>query len=220
MRVSVVVPTLDEEAALPRLLAAVRAADEVIVVDGGSRDGTRAVAAAAGARVLTAPRGRGAQLAAGARAATGDVFWFLHADTDVPEGALAALRAARAPWGCFAVHIASPDPRLRLTAALMTRRARRSGSCTGDMGLWARPDFYAAVGGFPALAAFEDLVFTDAARARARPEVLTPALGTSARRWERHGVNRTVSRLWALRLAYRLGAPPERLAGFYAATPR
>ncbi len=215
MSVSVVIPALDEAAALPRLLDAVRGADEIVVVDGGSRDDTVAVAEAGGARVVVAPRGRGTQLAAGAAAARGDVLWFVHADTGVPDGALDVLRSCGAQWGCFVVRIGSPDPVLRWTAHVMNVRARRTGSCTGDMGIWARRDFYAAVGGWPALPAFEDLVFTDRARARVRPAVLEPALTTSARRWEQRGVGRTAAEMLALRWAWRAGVPAERLAGLY-----
>lgn len=250
---SVVIPTLEEAAALPRLLAglgrpgAARAAraggwvagsaraarsagapppagpdtpDEIVVVDGGSVDATVAIAEAAGARVVRAARGRGRQLAAGAAAARGDRLLFLHADTVVPPGALAAVRAASGRWGCFAVRFDTGDPRLRWTAAVMNARARATGSCTGDMGIWFDRAFLETLGGWSALDAFEDLVLTDAARARARPSVLTPALTASARRWARRGVTRTVAKLLAIRWAYRLGAPPERLATLYRTAPR
>ena len=214
--ISVVVPVLDEAVVLPRLLASLGEVDEIVVVDGGSTDDTCALATAAGARVVRAARGRGAQLQAGVAAARGDRLWFLHADTEVPAGAVAALRAARAEWGCFAVEIGSADLRLRATGALMTLRARLTGSATGDMGIWAGRGLVERVGGWPALRAFEDLVFTDRARAVAAWEVLTPRLTTSARRWEARGITRTMAQMMVLRAAYRLGADPTRLAERYA----
>ncbi len=222
VRISVVLPVLNEAQALPALLAALADAGvhERIVVDGGSTDGTRALAERSGARIVDSGRGRGPQQNAGARVATGDVIWFLHADTGVDPACVAALREARGEWGCFAVSIASRDARLRLTAALMNRRARRSGSCTGDMGIWVRPAFFAEIGGFAALSAFEDLDLTDRARARVRPEVLEPPLVTSARRWTREGVTRTMARMLALRAAYRVGGDPASLARRYASHPR
>ncbi len=220
MRVSVVIPALNEARALPALLGQLAAADEVLVVDGGSTDATVRIARDAGVAVLDAPRGRGRQLAAGAAAATGDVFWFLHADTGVPGGALDALRAADAPWGCFSVRIPSDDVRLRAATAIMNVRARRTGSCTGDMGIWARRAFYADIGGFPPLDALEDLVFSDKARARDRGAVLAPVLTTSARRWEERGVARTLATMVTLRAAYRCGVAPARLARLYRGAPR
>lgn len=215
---SAILPVIDEAHALPRLLAALAGqVDEIVVVDGGSRDASLALARAAGARTLVAPAGRGGQLQAGAMAARGDLLWFLHADTRVPPGAAAALRSAAtcASWGCFEVRISSPDPRLQLTAWLMNRRARRTGSCTGDMGIWCGRSFFDAIGGFSSLPVLEDLDFSDRARRSQEAAVLRPALETSARRWEQHGVGRTMLRLWGMRAAYRLGVAPERLARHY-----
>lgn len=212
VKVSAVIPTLDEEATLPALLE-VLAADEIVVADGGSRDRTIAIAHAYGARVVTAAGGRGPQLAAGAAAATGELLWFVHADTGVSPVAAAAIRAANAEWGCFEVRI--EGLRLGVVAAGMNLRARLTGSCTGDMAIWCRRSLYDTVGGWPALAAFEDLAFTDRARASAPWEVLTPPVTTSARRWQAAGTTRTIAWMVALRAAYRLGAPPERLAEVY-----
>lgn len=214
MVISVVIPTLNEAEHLPRLLGALRA-DEVIVVDGGSQDTTVDVARRAGVSVLSSPRGRGAQLTLGAAAATGDVLWFLHADAVPPVGSDEALRRVPAPWGCFSVQFDSADPRLRLTALGMNRRARRTGSATGDMGIWARRDFFDTTGGFPQLASFEDLVFSERARTRAPWAVLSPPLLVSARRWETRGFTRTTLEHWGLRGAWRLGVPAERLARLY-----
>ncbi len=222
-RISAIVPTLDEEAGVGRIVAQLRVeADEVIVVDGGSRDRTRDRARAAGARVIEAPSGRGPQMNSAAAVAIGDLFWFVHADAGVPEGSGAALRLAsgQGRWGCFEVRVHSDDPRLRFTGAWMNRRARRSGACSGDMAIWFERSAFFELGGFAALPAFEDLDLADRAQAR-WPAVVVPAtVTTSARRWEQEGVNRTVVRLWALRLAYRLGADPRSLSLRYQRRPR
>lgn len=210
-----VVPTLDEAAALPSLLAALAPeVDRVVVADGGSTDGTPELARAAGVEVVHAPRGRGPQLRAGALPGA-DRYWFVHADTGLPPGAGAALRRAGPAWGCFATRVDSDDPRLRLCGAWMTARARLTGSCTGDMGMWMDADLYRRLGGFAPLVAFEDLDLSDRARRVARWSVLTPPLSTSARRWRARGVTRTTLRMWSLRAAYRLGVDPAALARRY-----
>ncbi len=221
MTLSAVIPALDEAVALPRLLAAlVGEVDEVVVADGGSVDGTAALARAAGARVVVASGGRGPQLNAGAAVATGERLWFLHADTGIPPGLGAQVRDAQARWGCCAVRVGSADPRLRLTGRIMNARARVTGSCTGDMAIWADRALFLAAGGFAPLAALEDLDFSDRLRGSEAWSVLAPRVTTSARRWEAHGVTRTMAWMIALRLGYRLGVDPSRLARAYATRPR
>lgn len=215
-----VVPALNEAAGIGALVAALRAQGAVVlVVDGGSSDGTAAVAAAAGARVLQAPRGRGAQLRAGAEVAEGGVIWFVHADSAIPAGAVEALRrAARAAdWGCFTVAVEGGGRRLRFAAAWMNARARAWGSATGDMGLWARRDLLERLGGFPPLPLCEDLAFCAAARPAGAMAVLPLVLGTSGRRWHENGVNRTILRMWLVRALYHAGADPAALARLYGA---
>lgn len=218
--ISAIVPTRNEARALPVLLGCLGPeADEVIVCDGGSTDGSPDIARRLGAVVVEGARGRGPQLNAGVAVARGSRLWFLHADTGVAPGSGAALRAATTRWGCFATRIGSDDPRLRFTARWMTRRARQSGSCSGDMAMWMDAALVSELGGFRPLPAFEDLDLSD--RARAYPwSVLEPAVTTSARRWELEGTTRTIALLWALRLGYRLGVDPNRLAAAYASSPR
>lgn len=186
---------------------------EVIVVDGGSTDGTPAIAAPLCDRLLKTARGRALQMNAGARAANGGALLFLHADTRLPPDAdrtvLDAL--ARSAWGRFDLRIEGRHPLLPVVAAAMNLRSRLTGIATGDQAIFVRRD---AFGGFPEIALMEDIAFS-AARVE-RPACLRQKVVTSGRRWERGGVLRTVLLMWRLRLLYALGVPPARLARDYA----
>ena len=218
-RLSVVVPTLNEAAAIEACLAALaplRArGHEVIVADGGSRDGSARLAAPLADRVLEAPRGRAAQMNAGAAAAAGDALLFLHADTFLPPQADRFVLEALAThaWGRFDVTIDSEDPRLAVIAYFMNRRSRLSGIATGDQGIFVRRD---AFPGFPPIALMEDVAFSRAMKRVSPPACLAARVRTSARRWEKRGVARTVLLMWRLRFAYWRGGDPDELARHYA----
>jgi rSAM/selenodomain-associated transferase 2 len=220
---SIVVPVLDEAAAQPAALAhlgALRAAGaEIVVVDGGSRDGSaerwRAVA---DVLLLDAPRGRARQMNAGAAATHGTALLFLHADTRLPDGALERVAQAlqQRAWGRFDVTIDGRTRRLRLVAALMNARSRATGIATGDQAMFVRRDAFDAVGGFPDQPLMEDIELSRRLKRTAgAPACLRERVVTSGRRWERHGVWRTVALMWRLRLLYWLGVPAERLARSY-----
>ena len=222
MQLSAIVPTLNEERQLPALLDRLRAeVDEIVVSDGGSGDSTAAIAREAGVNLVQGAHGRGPQLAAGARAARGALLWFVHADAGIAPGSGQAIRSSSARWACFEALITSSDFRLRFTSDWMNRRARLSGSATGDMGIWMRRELLDELGGVPELMVMEDLVLSDRARARCAPAVLGPPIGIDPRRWEETGISRTILRMWALRLGFRLGVDPERLAaGWVGWNPR
>lgn len=218
MKLSVVMPVLDEAAGIEaslRSLAPLRVrGHEVIVADGGSSDGTAALARGLCDRVLAAPRGRAAQMNAGARAASGDALVFLHADTRLPEGADEAIFQAlrSSPWGRFDVEIESERASLKVVAWSMTLRSRLTGIATGDQAIFVRRADFA---GFPEIALMEDIAFSKAMKRRGAPACLAQRAVTSGRRWERHGVLRTIVLMWRLRLLYFLGAHPDRLARLY-----
>jgi rSAM/selenodomain-associated transferase 2 len=222
-RVSIVVPALDEAEGIERTLRPLQAlrgrGAEVIVVDGGSRDATRALAAPLADRVLEAPRGRAAQMNAGAAASRAEVLVFLHADTLLPEGALDAIESAFADahraWGRFDVRIEGASPVLTLVAAAMNLRSRATGIATGDQAIFVRRAAFEAAGGFPAIPLMEDVALCTALKRISRPACLRERVATSGRRWERQGVLRTIALMWRLRLAYALGADPSRLARRY-----
>jgi rSAM/selenodomain-associated transferase 2 len=212
-RLSIVVPALNEapgiRAALEALAPLRGRGHEVIVVDGGSADGTAEVAAPLCDVVLHAPRGRAIQMNAGARAASGDVLIFLHADTRLP-GQFEIPGAAL--WGRFDVRIEGRHPLLKVVACAMNVRSRLTGIATGDQAIFVRRD---AFPGFPEIALMEDVAFSKAMKRRAAPACLRDTVLTSGRRWETRGVVRTILLMWRLRLMYFLGSQPERLARIY-----
>lgn len=220
---AIIVPALREAANLARLLPALRAAApgaEIIVADAGSDDGTREVAArVAGVTVLTCERGRARQMNAGARAARGDTLLFLHADTVLPDGFEASITRALAEPGVvagrFDVRLDNPRWPFRMIASLMNLRSRWSGISTGDQALFVRRDVFEALGGFPDIPLMEDIELTRRLKRRGRQAALRERVTTSARKWEREGVARTIGLMWTLRLLYACGVSPARLHRWY-----
>lgn len=164
---SLILPVLNEAttvvAQLTKLQALRARGAELLVVDGGSNDGTVVLAAAGADRLLDAPRGRALQMNAGARASRGEVLLFVHADTTLPPDADALIRAAiagGAVWGRFDVSIDSRHPLLPLVAAMMNWRSRLTGIATGDQAMFVRRDAFLAVGAFPEVALMEDIALS------------------------------------------------------------
>jgi rSAM/selenodomain-associated transferase 2 len=223
VRLSVIIPALDEGRALPLLLADLRELDgparEVIVVDGGSGDDTVAVAAAAGARVLPAPRGRARQLNAGARAARGNWLLFLHADSRLDAEARQVLRTVLEGPPSFTVAVfrfAIDLPRgwKRFIEGGQRLREALFDLPYGDQGLLVRRDAFEAAGGYPDLPLMEDVALIRRLRQRQAIVRLPASLVTSGRRYREQGVIRTLLMHSALILLYHLGVPPARLAAW------
>jgi len=219
---TVIVPVLDEAACIEACLAPLQAMRargvEVVVVDGGSRDATRAIASALADRVIDAPRGRARQMNAGAEASRGAVLLFLHADTLLPADAdesVARAVASGARWGRFDVTIAAADRLLAVVAAMMNARSRLTGIATGDQAMFVRREDFRAAGGFADIPLMEDVALSKALKRIAAPACLRERVATSGRRWERNGILKTIVLMWRLRLAYALGADPRQLARRY-----
>jgi rSAM/selenodomain-associated transferase 2 len=224
---SIVVPALDEATNLGRLLPELlrECPDaEVIVVDGGSRDGTAAAASRVpGVRVLTSAPGRARQMNAGGRAARGRALLFLHADTRLPAGAQAQILSALAlpgvVWGRHDVYLDSPRPIFRVIALLMNQRSRWSRIATGDQAIFVRRDVFERLGGYADIPLMEDVELSRRLKRAGRMAALRRPVTTSARKWEREGVARTVALMWTLRLLYSLGVAPARLHRLYYGRP-
>jgi rSAM/selenodomain-associated transferase 2 len=222
MRISFIVPALDEADALAPTLEALQPArrqgHEIILVDGGSTDATLEIASPLVDRILSSRRGRALQMNTGAAVASGEVLTFVHADTRLPEDAEtaieAALRTAR-PWGRFDVRLSGEHRLLRVVERLMNLRSCLQGIATGDQAMFVRRDLFEALSGFPAQPLMEDLALSKALRRHARPACLHQTVVTSSRRWEENGVLRTIVLMWWLRARYALGTPAEHLARAY-----
>lgn len=210
---SVVIPALNEAAALPACLERVREADEIVVVDGGSTDDTAEIAEARGARLVRSAKGRGVQLRAGAEAARGDWLLFLHADTLLgPNWRREAdlhIAARPAEAACFRFRLADPAWQARLVE--LGVRLRRFPY--GDQGLLISRGAYVTAGGYRPIPLMEDV---DLVRRIGRVRVLGESAWTSATRWRRDGWARRSARNLGLIMLYRLGASPERLARLYS----
>ena len=221
-RISVILPTLDEAERVGSALAATRGARHVverIVVDGGSRDGTRAVARALGARVLETKPERAAQMNLGARRARGDVLLFLHADTILPAGFAwhiqETLSNPRNVAGAFRLGIAGPAPGLRIIERLANFRSVWMGMPYGDQAIFVRASSFAAIGGFPEMPIMEDFELMRRLRRQGRVRIAPSAVRTCGRRYDRIGVLRTTGINQAVIAAYLLGVRPARLARWY-----
>jgi rSAM/selenodomain-associated transferase 2 len=227
MNLSIVMPVLDEAAGIEAALAALapyrRRGVEVIVADGGSRDGTNDLARPLADRVLIAPRGRAAQMNAGTAEARGDILLFLHADTRLPVDAdrllLDGLGGSGRKWGRFDVRFDSGGL-LGLVSTMMNARSRVTGIATGDQAMFVTRAAFDAVGGFPEIALMEDVALSARLKRIGMPCALRARVTTSGRRWRKHGTLRTVLLMWRLRLRFFFGADPVKLARAYGYAER
>ncbi len=223
MQISVIIPVVNEAEAIAGCLAQFRGQRnvEVIVVDGGSRDGTQDRTRAAGvARLVTSPKsGRSVQLNRGAKLASGDVLLFLHADTLLPDGAARMIRESlRDPGvagGSFRMGLSEDTWMFRTIAFLSTMRSRYLGITYGDQGIYVRRAVFERVAGFPEVALFEDSEFCAAVRKLGRFVLLDGSVRTSTRRWRRWGVVPTILRMWMLRILYLCSVSDKRLCRLY-----
>ena len=209
--ISIVIPTLNEERALPQTLAHVaaqNAAYEVIVADGGSTDLTQAIARKAPAQWLHAPRGRGAQMNAGARHAHGDWLLFLHADTHLPCAALSAIEELppHLEAGCFHQAFSDAHPLLRAVSWLHNWRCRRTHIMYGDQAMFVRRNVFEALGGFPE-SDLEDVKLSERLRRRCAPVLLPATVTTDARKFLAQGIVRSTIRVVLILLCHRYQLP-------------
>jgi rSAM/selenodomain-associated transferase 2 len=227
IRISIIVPVLNESAGLEKTLLSLQSLlllgdHELLVVDGGSLDDTVAIAKKYADKVITGEQGRARQMNAGAHEAKGDILWFLHADTIVPEQADQAIIEAMGEtdgWGRFDIRLSSGRWPFRVIEWLMNLRSHYSGIATGDQGIFVQRELFDRVGGFNDIPLMEDIELSKILKHYARPSTLRQRLTTSSRRWERNGILSTVILMWYLRLAYYMGKSPVELARIYRREP-
>lgn len=224
MKISVIIPALNEAALIKRAVSQAAGRAEVIVVDGGSTDGTPLLASFAGAKVISSAPGRGAQMDAGAEAAKGGALLFLHADTILPENWPDAIRSALSDKknvaGAFRLSIASDKARYRIIEYFANLRSGTLGLIYGDQAIFARRDVFLDSGGFKKLPLMEDLDCVKRLREKGAVVLIKDRTATSARRWEKGGFIRTTLKNWLFLILYSAGVSPERLYGWYYNKPR
>lgn len=220
-QISIVIPVLNEAGHLAGKLQALQGLRDrcrLVLVDGGSNDDSPVIAESLVDKVILSPRGRAKQMNAGAEQADADVLLFLHADTRLPDDAVSLISQAIAEgfqWGRFDVAFDSPKPIFKLIAFMMNQRSRLTGIATGDQCLFVTRQAFQAVGGFPQIALMEDIAISSKLKKLGNPCCLKAKVLTSARRWQQHGIFKTILLMWRLRWAYFFGADPADLAMRY-----
>ncbi len=223
-RLSIIIPALNEAANIRNTLTALAPlrslGAEVIVVDGGSKDETRQLAAPYCDQVVSSPAGRAVQMNTGCETSQGDVLLFLHADTRLPPDAdqliLDGMRQSKRKWGRFNVIIEGQHPMLRVVAWFMNHRSRLTGIATGDQAIFVNRAAFEAAGRYATIRLMEDIALSTTLKRTAGPPLcLAARVTTSGRRWETHGVWRTIWLMWTLRARYALGADPDQLHALY-----
>jgi rSAM/selenodomain-associated transferase 2 len=221
MKISVIIPTLNEESCVAETLKSLRRQNpqEIIVADGGSTDATRKIATLYADRVLEGPRARAFQMNLGAASATGDILLFLHADCSLEADALMeASRGLKRPGvaaGCFTMAVQASGLLYRSIDFCASARVQLTGLAYGDQGLFLKRELFAALGGFPEIPLMEDVYFSKKLRQQGRIVVVKPRIFVSPRRWQREGIVRQTLRNWSLLAGSALGVSTQRLASYY-----
>jgi len=220
-KISIIIPVLNEAKAIARTIATAREATdiEIIVVDGGSGDGTFEVVESLGVRVLQTPPGRALQMNRGAREATGEIFLFLHGDTILPpefdKSIRFALAKAKVVAGAFELKIEGSMRGLSIIEKMVNWRSRYLQMPYGDQGIFLTSNIFWQIGGFSEMPIMEDFELIRRLKRWGKIEIVTLPVVTSGRRWQKLGVWKTTLINQLVVIAYFLGVSPERLARWY-----
>jgi len=223
MKISVIIPVLNEAALITQTLSTLQplraAGHELILVDGGSSDGTIALSEPLADQIIQSSRGRSRQMNAGAKIARGDILLFLHSDTLLPKGAdqliIREMEKRSKNWGRFDVYLSGRRLLFRIVELLMKLRSRITGIATGDQAIFIQRKLFETVGGFPDIDLMEDIALSRLLKRYGSPICLWQRVVTSSRRWHRNGIFRTILLMWFLRLAYFYKTDPRTLGRLY-----
>ncbi len=222
VKISIVIPVLNEEANLSRikshLLSILHQGHEVIIVDGGSRDNSLLLAHEITDKVVVSKAGRALQMNNGASIATGQVLLFLHADTFLPNDTVQLISDSfqkKNYWGRFNVRLSSNKVVYRLIESMMNLRSCVTSIATGDQAMFVEKKLFDLINGFPEIALMEDVAISRRLKKIAKPVCIKQRVVSSSRRWEKNGVLVTVLLMWKLRLYYFFGVSPDKLNQLY-----
>lgn len=223
MKISIIIPVYNEMSTLPKLLGKLSSilalGHELIIVDGGSSDSTIQEINFAEAKVIKTGKGRAVQMNAGAAISSGDILWFLHADSDLVlpvEEYIALLQGLNdQAWGRFNIRLSGKKVVFRLIEYLMNFRSCFSGISTGDQGIFISRQLFDRVNGFSDILIMEDINICMKLKKLMKPDCLKAILITSSRKWEQQGVIATIILMWRMRVLYFMGVSPEKLAKLY-----
>ncbi|MGZ5052758.1 MAG: TIGR04283 family arsenosugar biosynthesis glycosyltransferase [Methylobacter sp.] len=222
MNFSIIIPTLNEQPTIAQCLLALqplRGRAEIIVADATpGQPIANGPNASLADKIVASAQGRARQMNAGANHASGDVLIFLHADTYLPDNALALIEQNLdgKHWGRFDIRLSGEHFMFKVISWMMNLRSRLTGIATGDQTIFVTRQAFAAVGQYPDIALMEDIVLSKALKKIGPPACLKAKAESSGRRWERYGIYRTILLMWTIRLRYFLGADPQRLAELYS----
>lgn len=223
MIISVIIPVYHERRNLVDLVSQlkimIRYGHEIIVVDGDISDDATRCMLDSRVIVVHSDKGRAKQMNAGARQASGNIYWFLHADSDFSQPLEHYLQLISTlnnhQWGRFQLKIDAPAFIYRIIETMINFRSKITGISTGDQSLFIHKDLFDRVGGFTDIEIMEDIDMSRKLKKISRPVIAQTCLITSARRWQSRGILRTILLMWKLRLYYFFGVAPKKLAKMY-----